>query len=152
MANKERKIVFYPDLLKEQLKENNMTVKELSEKTGISIYTLNQALTQKIIMPDVLETICEFLNVSPKYIRGDLLFKESYDHYIYQKNSLVQIEYISDKERWNSFYEWLKLCLENKVITKISLYEEIINELETRAVKTINEYIKNTKKKGNNKR
>lgn len=70
MGNTERKIYFMSERLKEVLKERKMTVLELSEQTGISIYTLRKALTQGIIMPDILNKISLHLIISQDYLTG----------------------------------------------------------------------------------
>lgn len=78
--------------LKSLLKDKNMTAKELSEKTGISINTIYAILKRDndSIKPDFLFKIAKTLNVSPEsileYAKKSYAYEAELNHRIFLMN------------------------------------------------------------------
>ena len=68
--NVSRKVFINKQRFKNTLQLRKLTVSELSRRIYIPRETIKYCLQKEMIMPDTLETICKYLDVSPEYIQG----------------------------------------------------------------------------------
>lgn len=103
-----RKVSINKQRFKNALKLRGVNVSELGEQINVPGETIKYCVKKENIMPDTLETICKYLDVSPEYIQGKTSAKAYSDKQIKQiiKEKSVffsdpeEIEYfISENER-----------------------------------------------------
>lgn len=70
--NVSRKVFINRQRLKNALKLKGISVPELSRQIGVPYDTLRYCIQREKIMPDILEEICKYLDVSSLYIQGKL--------------------------------------------------------------------------------
>ena len=73
--NVSRKVFINRQRLKNALKFKGISVPELSRQIGVPYDTLRYCIQREKIMPDILEEICKYLDVSSLYIQGKLTEK-----------------------------------------------------------------------------
>ena len=79
IMGKKRKIHFEKELLKQILKGQKLTIKKLCEETGLYYETILYAMKTGEIMPDLLETIAEYMDLDFYYLTGESLIPDHYD-------------------------------------------------------------------------